>query len=175
MVFLTGARARVGGPCAVFHLAVVLEEGHVVGRGLDAQHAAELVVHLDRALAEAVLDAGPFDAGGELRADLLGQLRGDLAAEEAGDLLGLDAQHRLAGQLFVERPERGGGAEHQVGGVFHLHQAPVVGLPEHVEHRAALRGIAVQHAVQLVGRQACRPVPGRAASRRSARRRCRPW
>ena len=86
-------------------------------------------------------------------ADLLGQLRGDLAAEEGGDLLGLDAQHRLAGQLLVERPQRGGGAEHQVGGIFDLHQAPVIGLPEHVEHRAALRGITVEHAVQLIGRK----------------------
>ena len=93
-------------PLPMFHLAVVLEEADVVGRGLDAQHAAELVVHLDRGTAEAMLDAGPLDAGGELRADLLGQLRGDLAAEEAGDLLRLDAQHRLAGELFVERPQR---------------------------------------------------------------------
>jgi hypothetical protein len=55
-----------GWPLAVFHLAGVLEEGHVVGRGLDTQHDAALVVHLDRAFAEAVLDAGPFDTGGEL-------------------------------------------------------------------------------------------------------------
>src|SRR5277367_1711405 len=59
------------------------EKGHVVGGGLDAQHDAGLVVHLDRALAEAVLDAGALDAGGELRTDLLGQLRRDLPAEEA--------------------------------------------------------------------------------------------
>ena len=84
MVFLTGARSRRRRPLAVFHLAVVLEERHVVGGGLDAQHDAVLVVHLDRALAEAVLDAGAFDAGGELRADLLGQQRRDLSAEEAG-------------------------------------------------------------------------------------------
>ena len=92
-----------------------------------------------------------------------------------GDLLGLHAQHRLADELLIERAERGGGAERQVGGVFHLHQAPVVGLPEHVGHRAALRGIAIQRAVQLVGRQRVGQLPGRAASRRSARRHCRPW
>ena len=39
---------------------------------------------------------------------------------------------------------------------FHLHQAPVVGLPERVRHRAALRGIAIQRAVQLVGREGIR-------------------
>ncbi len=100
-----------------------------------------------------MLDAGAFDAGGELRADLLSQLRGDLATEEGGDLLGLDAQHRLTGELLVERRQRGCRAEHQVGRVFHLHQAPMVGLPEGVEHRAALPGIAVEHAMQAVGRE----------------------
>ena len=70
-----------------------------------------------------------------------------------GDLLGLHAQHRLPDELLVERAERGGGAERQVGGVFHLHQAPVIGLPERLRHRAALRGIAVQRAMQLVGRK----------------------
>ncbi len=74
-----GPRRR---PFAMFHLAVVLEEGDVIGRRLDAQHAAELVVHFDRGFAEAVLDAGSLDAGRELRTDLLGQLPADLAAEK---------------------------------------------------------------------------------------------
>ena len=77
-----------------------------------------------------MLDAGALDAGGELRADLLGEQWRDLPAEERGDLLGFDAEHGLADELLVERAERGGGTERQVGGIFHLHQAPVVGLPE---------------------------------------------
>src|SRR3954471_679518 len=104
--FLDWGEAARRRALAMFHLAVVLEEGHVVGGGFDAQDDAELVVHLDDALAEAMLDAGAFDAGGELIADLLGQLRGDLAAEEGGNLLRLDAEHRLAGQLLVERRQR---------------------------------------------------------------------
>jgi hypothetical protein len=100
-----------------------------------------------------MLDACAFDPGGELRAQLLRQLRGDLTAEESGDLFGFHAQHRLPGQLFIERPERGGGAEHEVSGVFHLHQAPVVGLAEHLQHRTALRGITIEHTVQQVGRE----------------------
>ena len=31
-------------------------------------------------------------------------MRADLTAEKAGDLLRLDAQHRLAGEMLVERP-----------------------------------------------------------------------
>ena len=71
-----------------------------------------------------------------------------------GDLLCLHAQHRLADELFIERRERCGGTERQVGGVFHLHQAPVIGLPEHVGYRAAPCGISIQGPVQLIGRKA---------------------
>jgi hypothetical protein len=71
---------------AMFHLAVVLEERHIIGGGLDTQHDAVLVVHLDRALVEAMLDAGALDPGGELRADLLCQQRRDLPAEEPSTL-----------------------------------------------------------------------------------------
>jgi hypothetical protein len=58
----------------MFHPSVVLEEGHVVGRGFDSQRNAGFVVHLDRGLAEAMLHARALDPGGELRANLLGHL-----------------------------------------------------------------------------------------------------
>src|ERR1700677_2595209 len=76
-----------------------------------------------------------------------GPVAGDLAAEEAGNLLGLHAQHALADQLVIERAERSDGAEGEVGGIFRLHQTPVVGRPEHIDHRATPRGIAVQSLV----------------------------
>src|SRR6266481_8594392 len=113
MVFLTGRGPTSAAPADVppppsrgQALAVVLEEEDVVDCRLNAEHAAVLVVHLDRGTAKAVFDAGPLDASGKLRTDLLGQLRADLTAEKAGDLLCLDAQHRLAGELFVEWLER---------------------------------------------------------------------
>jgi hypothetical protein len=77
----------------MFHFAVVLEAGDVVGGGLQTQDKRELVVHLDRRLAETVLDARAFDAGGEPAGDLLSQLRGDLVAKKGGDVLGLDGEH----------------------------------------------------------------------------------
>jgi hypothetical protein len=99
----------------MFHLPVVLEKRHVVGGGLDAKYLAEFVIHLDGGIAKAMFDACALDPGRELRAEFLRQLRG-------------------------ERPERGGGAEHQIGGIFNLHQTPVIGLTEHVEYWAALLG-----------------------------------
>ena len=54
----TGCRAL-----PMFHLAVVLESGDVVGGGLDAQDEAEFVVNLNRGFAETMLDAGALDPG----------------------------------------------------------------------------------------------------------------
>src|SRR5213593_1494084 len=105
-----------GMPIPVFHLAMVLEKGNVIGGGFQAQHAAELVVHLHPGLAEAVLEAGAFDAGGEAAADLLGQLWGELLAQETSHLFGLDGEHGLARELLVQGLERSLGAKDQVGG-----------------------------------------------------------
>src|ERR1700720_937567 len=105
-----GPRRR---PFSMFHLAGGLEEGGVGCRCLPAQHTAELVVHLDRGTAKAVLDACPLDAGAELRTDLLGQLRADLAAEKGGNLLrpdGRTARIRRAPGSTARRIGRAPGA-----------------------------------------------------------------
>src|SRR6202030_4378238 len=69
---------------AMFHLAVVLESGDVVGGGLDTQCEVEFVVDLDRGRPDAMLDAGALDPRRELAADLLGELGSDPVAEEGG-------------------------------------------------------------------------------------------
>ena len=72
-------------------------------------------------------------------------------------------QDGLPGKLFIERFEDGLRAEHQIGGVFDLHEAPVVGRSEEVEYRTALRGITVEDLMQSDGRevvgQCLRPLP----------------
>lgn len=99
------------------------------------------------------LDTGPLDPGGELRTDLPRQLRSDLTAEEARELLGFDPQHALAIKLLIPWLERLGGTECEVGGVFDLHQAPVVSLPEHLADWATLFGLMIKDAVHPVGRK----------------------
>ena len=137
----------------MFHLAVVLESGDVVGGGLDTQDEVEFVVDLDRGVTETMLDAGALDPRRELAADLLGELGSDLVAEEGGDVFGFDGQDGLPGKLFIEGFEDGRRAEHQISGVFDLHETPVVGLGEDVEHRTALLGIVIEDAMQVVGRE----------------------
>jgi hypothetical protein len=54
-------------------------------------------------------------------------------------------------------------AEHQISGVLDLHETPVVGLSEDVEHRTALLGIVIEDVMQRGGReligQGLRPLP----------------
>ena len=95
-----------------------------------------------------MLDAGALDPGCELTVDLLGELAGDLVAEEGRHVFGFDGQDGLAGKLFIEWFEEGLRAEHQIGGVLELHDAPVVGRSEDVEHRTTLLGIAVEDLMQ---------------------------
>src|SRR5215468_6136078 len=147
----------------MFYLPVVLESGDVVGGGLDAQDEGKFVVDLDRGFAEAMLDAGALDPGCELTGDLLGELGSNLVAEEGRYVFGFDGQDGLPGKLFIERLEDGLRAEHQISGVLDLHEAPVVGRSEDVEHRTTLLGIAIEDAVQLCGQeligQRLRPLP----------------
>src|SRR4029077_17711781 len=65
----------------MFHLAVVLESGDVVGSRLQAQDEAEFVIDIDRGFAETMPDAGPLDPGCELAPDLLRELGSDPVAD----------------------------------------------------------------------------------------------
>src|SRR5215472_16777024 len=138
----------------MFHLAVVLESGDVVGGGLDAQDESEFVVDLDRGFAETMLDAGALDPGCKLTSDLLGELGSDLVAEEGGDVFGFDGQDGLSGKLLIEGLEDGWRAEHQIRGVLDLNETPMVGLSEDVEDRTALLGITIEDAMEVIGREA---------------------
>jgi hypothetical protein len=75
-------------------------------------------------------------------------------------MLGLDAQHGLPAKLLVEWLQYRGRAEHEVGGVLHLREASVVGLPKHIEHRTALLGVAVENVMQTIGGEVVRQLVG---------------
>ena len=100
---------------------------------------------------------------------------GVICRPKRGDLLGLHVQHRLADQLLIKRAEGDGGAERQIGGVFHLHQAPMIGLPEHIRYRAIQFGIPIQRAVQLVRRQCVGQGLGKRPVGDGVRTHYRPW
>jgi hypothetical protein len=81
-------------------------------------------------------DAGALDAGGEVIADLALVVGGEFVPEEGGDMLGLDHMHGGAHDGLVQGLEGRLLAEHHVGGVLHLHEAPVDAVAKVAQHRA---------------------------------------
>ena len=77
-------------------------------------------------------------------------------AEEGGHVLGCDCQDGLPRKLFIEGFQDRLRAEHQVSGILQLHETPVVGLGEDVEHWTAPLGIAIEDVMELIGREAIR-------------------
>src|SRR5882724_772676 len=136
------------GAIPMFHPSVVPKNSDVVGRGLQTQHPAQLVIHLDRQAPHVVLDAGALNARVKIVADLAFVSGVQLAAQKGRDILGLDGMHSRSHQNLVEGLEIRRPLEDDVGGVLHLHQAPVVTLPEVNQHRTVLPGEAIQSAVQ---------------------------
>jgi hypothetical protein len=68
-------------------------------------------------------------------------------------VLGFDVEHGLPGELLIKRGQHSLRAENQIGGIFHLHQTPIVGLPDHIQHRTALRRVTVEDSVQILWRE----------------------
>ena len=135
-------------PVPVFHRAVVLEKGDVVGDALDAGDQPELVVELNRGPAHGVLDPRALDPGGEVVAHFVPVRPGELAAQEGDHVIRLHAVDRGVRQGVVQGLELGLAVEDHIGGVLHLHAAPVDAGGELGEHRAVGRGQAVEVPVE---------------------------
>ena len=72
----------------------------------------------------------------------------ELVAEEDGDLLGLDDMHGGAHDRLVQRLELRLLAEHDVGGVLDLHEAPMHAVAEVPEHRTETLRPMIEMAMQ---------------------------
>ena len=141
---------------ALFHVAVVLEEGDIVGGALDARDDAGLVVELEAGGTHVMADAGALDAGGEVVADLALVVGVEFVPEEGGDMLGFDDMHGGAHDRLVQGLEGRLLAEHDVGGVLDLHEAPVHAVAEVARDRAEapcpLIEVAMQGGIEAVGK-----------------------
>jgi len=107
-----------------------------------------LIVELEAGRSQVMADAGALDAGGEVVADLALVVDGELVPKEAGDLLGLDHVHRGAHDGLIQGLEGGLLAEHDVGGVLDLHEAPMHAAAEVAEHRAEALRPVIEAAMQ---------------------------
>ena len=115
----------------------------VVGRGLDPEDESELVVHLDGSSAHMVLDPCSLNAGVEVVAQVALVVGVQLPAQEGGDILRFDGVNGGADDLIVQDPQVGLSLENNVGGIFHLHGAPVIGEAVLLKDRAVFLGEAI--------------------------------
>ena len=129
---------------------MVSEERHVVGGGLDAQDQSQLVIHLDGNPTHVVLDSGPFDAGVEVVADLPLVVAVEPAPQERRDMLGLDCVDGGSDERLVQGSQVVLALEDDVGGVFHLHETPVVARAEALNYGAEHPGEADQPVMKAV-------------------------
>ena len=86
----------------LFHPAVELEEGDIVGSAFDAGHDAGFVVELDTGRPHVVADACTLDTGGKIIAELVLIGLGEFAPEEGGDVIGLNGLYGGADNGLVE-------------------------------------------------------------------------
>ena len=93
---LHGRQFDLAGAITMFHRAVVRKEGDVVDRRLDAQDQGLLVVELDGDGSHVMLDAGAFDAGVEVIAQLVLEVAGELVPQEGSHIGRLDGMDGCA-------------------------------------------------------------------------------
>src|SRR5262249_43667635 len=124
---LTYGRELEGGrSISVFHLSVVLEKTHIIGRRFDAKYEAELVVHLDRHRSHVVLDPRSLDARAKVIAEFILIMPCEFATEKRRDMVCFDGMNGCPSQSIIQPLEVFGTSKHDVRGVFDLHEAPVI-------------------------------------------------
>lgn len=174
-VLTWGSEFEPGRTVALFHSAVVLDEGHVVDSILDAGDEAELVVELEVGRASVVVDAGAVDAGGEIVTDFILEACGVLGAEELATCPPWTTS-RAGGTHDggAERLELGFLVEHDVGGMFDLREAPMGAVPEVTQHRTeALRPtVEVRGGGATLSHRGRQPGAGLRLDRPASRRCC---
>ena len=149
-IFLHRRELKGGCPVAVYYLAVVFEKGDVVGGCLDAQHDAVFIVHFNGGFSHVVLDACSLNAGMEIIAEFILVVGGKFAAQKGGDIVGLYCVGGGSDQFVIKRGEVFLAFENDVGGVFDLHEAPMVTTGELLEDGAIGLGGFVQEFVQSI-------------------------
>jgi len=97
-----------------------------------------------------VLDARPLDPGRKVVPDLIPVGPSEFPAEEGGHVSRLHGMDGRMGQGFIERLELGLAMEDDIGGVLHLHAAPVDPGREVPQHGAVGCGNPIEVPVEPV-------------------------
>ena len=145
--FLQRRKLYLAGAVAVFHLPVVFEKGNVVDRCFDTQHKAVLIVHFNGHCPHVMFNACSLYAGVEVVAHLILIIAVKFSSQKGGDVVGFDGMYGRPDQFIIDESKVDLTFENNVGGVFDLHDAPMVAILEIPDDGTVSASIGVEYSV----------------------------
>jgi len=146
-VFLQRRKLYLAGAVAVFHPAVVFKKGYVIDRCFDTQHKTVFVVHFDGHRSHVMFNACSLDTGAEVVAHFILITAMKTSAQKGCDIVGLDSMYGRSDQFIVDGGKVALTFENNVGGVFGLHDAPMVAILEILDDGTVAAGVGIEYSV----------------------------
>ncbi len=137
----------------VFHRPVVAKERDIIGRRLDPEDQAVLVIELDGHGSHAVFDPCTLHTGMEIGAKFLGVVAGQLATEEGSYVVGFEGVDGRPDQGLVQGLEVVWMQKDKVGGILDLHEAPVIAVIKLLDDGTVLRRQSIEPLVESLNRK----------------------
>ena len=146
-IFLQRRQLHLACAISMFHHSVVFKKGNVIDGGFNAQHKAMLVVHFDRHLSHVMFNTCSLYTGVKVIAHFILITAMETSSQKCGDVVGLDGMYRCPDQFFIDGSKIALSLKNNVGGVFSLHDAPVIAILKESDDRAVQAGISVEYPV----------------------------
>ena len=149
-VFAQRSLFHGSGSVTVFHLAVVLEKSDIINGSFNSKNQIEFVVHLDADRPHAVFNSGTHNASAEVIAHLTLVEPVNFAAQERSNVVDFYCMNGCSHQFSINYFQVALLAENDVGGIFGLHDAPMVIVRKVSNHRTVLPGRFIENAMHLL-------------------------
>lgn len=140
-------KLHFAGAVAMFHPAAVFEKGDVIDRRFDTQHEAVLIVHFYCHRPHVMFYACSLYAGVEVIAHLILIITVQFSSQKGGDIVGLDGMHGRSDQFVVDGSKVVLTLENNVGGVFGLHNAPMIAVLELADNGTVTASVGIEYSV----------------------------
>lgn len=145
--FLQRRKLHFAGAVAMFHPAVVFEKGNIVDRCFDTQHEAVLIVHFYCDRPHVMFNACSLYAGVEVIAHLILIITVQFSSQKGGDIVGLDGMYGRSDQFIVDGSKIVLTLENNVGGVFDLHNTPMIAILELLYNGTVTASVGIEYSV----------------------------
>lgn len=145
--FLQRRKLYLAGAVAMFHPAVVFKKGNVIDGCFDAQHKAVLIVHFNCHHPHVMLNACSLDTCVEVVAHLILIIAVKFSSQKGGDVVGFDGMYGRPDQFVIDGSEIVLTLENNVGGVFDLHDTPMVAILEILDYGTVAASVGIEYSV----------------------------